>query len=153
MRLASQASAMEVEEMEQAVAPAIETRGGGHHPRQCRCYDCSFLCSFLFFTHRLSTDSLLLFYHLLPISSKHLQPKHSFSAICYAWSLYPVSFLPLTDVFSSSCTPDCTALSLLLHRPTSFYIRLSSPTRSTAWSLRRVSIYLNRRYSLYFPLT
>ena len=28
MRLASQASAMEVEEVEQAVAPAIETRGG-----------------------------------------------------------------------------------------------------------------------------
>ena len=28
MRLASQASAMEVEEVEQAVAPAVETRGG-----------------------------------------------------------------------------------------------------------------------------
>ena len=35
MRLASQASAMEVEEVEQAVAPTIETRGG-RHLRQCQ---------------------------------------------------------------------------------------------------------------------
>ena len=35
MRLASQASAMEVEEVEQAVAPAVETRGG-RCPRWCQ---------------------------------------------------------------------------------------------------------------------
>ena len=96
----------------------------------------SFHCSFLFFTRRSSTDSLPLFYHLLPAPLE--------------WSLYSIPFLPLTDVFSSSCALDCTALSLLSHRSVSLYIHLSFSTKNTAWSVRRISTYLNQQYSLYF---
>ena len=41
-------------------------------------------------------------------------------------------------------------LSLLSQWPVSSYIRLSSLTRNTVWSMRRVSIYLSRQHFLYF---
>ena len=61
--------------------------------------------------------------------------------------------LPLMDVFSSSCAPNCAAPSLLSHWPAPFYIRLSFSTKNTAWSVCCISTYLNQRYSMYFSLT
>ena len=71
------------------------------------CYDCSFLLLYL--------ARLLTCFHsftlLRTVPPERLQPKHSFFATRYAWSHYPVAFIPFMDVPPSSYVTDYAALS------------------------------------------
>ena len=108
-------------------------------PRRAQCYDCSFL-SFFSSLSRSSAASLLVIDFLLAVLSEHLTPKRSFSY--YALHMVLFSFFPYGHL-PSSCVTDYAALSLLLHGPPPFYIRLSLSTENTAWSVHQVFTYLN----------
>ena len=80
-------------------------------------------------------------------------PKHGFLFTCCAWFPYPVSTCLLWTSFSYTCLPQRRLFpSIALPKP-SFYIHLSSYTTNTAWSVRRVSTYLNNDISCTISLT
>ena len=87
---------------------------------------------------------------LLTILTERLTPKRGFLYYAPRMAL----FFSSHRRHLTSCVTSYTALFLFYRTANlSIYIRLSLSTENTAWSVRRVHTYINRRYLLYFSLT
>ena len=98
------------------------------------CYDFSFLLS-----HRSVDASLLLWTNFFSSFADALCLNPASITSRRAWPLSSLSWTSFT-----SCATCCTASILLSHGPLTLYIRLSFSALDTAWSVRRVSIYIRR---------
>ena len=103
------------------------------------------ISSFLFL-HCSSYASLLYWTNFAPPFMGTLRLNSASSALRRAWLFSSMDVLLLHVQFAAQLT------SLLSHRPPTIYIRLSFSTENTAWSVRRVSMYLYNDTSCTFPL-
>ena len=111
-------------------------RLGGSSRSSVGCYD----LSFLFFLQRSSNDSHSPWTNFSSSFADALCLNPASIALCHAW-LVSLFYL-LTDVLLLHVQHIVQPTSLLLHGPLTLYIRLSFSATNTAWSVRRVSMYI-----------